>query len=139
MNSEKKLVENIISHLKGKGYFVATEVPFLSRSIDIVYQTKKKEIVAIEAKMDHCKKALNQAKYCMLGASRVYVCLPERKITEKIKKRYLEMGVGLIHADKPSNGKRYLRFEIGALRNRQLIKDYREILFVAFKKRAKRY
>jgi hypothetical protein len=75
----------------------------------------------------------------MLGASRVYVCLPERKITEKIKKRYLEMGVGLIHADKPSNGKRYLRFEIGALRNRQLIKDYREILFVAFKKRAKRY
>jgi DNA-binding sugar fermentation-stimulating protein len=50
VNSEKKLVENIISHLKGKGYFVATEVPFLSRSIDIVYQTKKKEIVAIELK-----------------------------------------------------------------------------------------
>ncbi len=61
--TERYLVENIVSYLTKKGYQIAIEVPFLSRSIDIVYQTKRGEIVAIEAKMDYCKRAFNQAKY----------------------------------------------------------------------------
>jgi hypothetical protein len=114
IQAEKYLVKNIVSYLEKKGYLIALEVPFLSRSIDVVYKTKRGELVAIEAKMDYCKKAFEQAKYCLLAASRVYVCLPERRISDMVRQRFLGMGIGLIHADKPSNGKKHLKFVIKA-------------------------
>ena len=137
IQTEKHLVRNIVSCLEKKGYSIVLEVPFLSRSIDIVYRTKRGELVAIEAKMDYCKRAFNQAKYCLLGASRVYVCLPERKISDNVRQRFLNMGVGLIHADKPSNGRKHLKFVIKADRNKSLDKKYRKLLYKAFKKQMK--
>lgn len=137
IQTEKHLVRNIVSYLEKKGYSIALEVPFLSRSIDIVYKTKSGELIAIEAKMDYCKRAFNQAKYCLLGASRVYVCLPERRIADNIRQRFLNMGIGLIHADKPSNGKKRLKFVIKADKNKTLDKKCRRLLCEAFKKRVR--
>jgi len=135
--TERYLVKNIVSYLKKKGYQIALEVPFLSRSIDIVYQTKKGEIVAIEAKMDYCKRAFNQAKYCLLGASRVYVCLPERRVAENIRQRFLNMGIGVIHTDKPSNGREHLKFVIRANRNKTVDRNCKKLLYKAFKEKTK--
>lgn len=137
VQTEKYLVNNIVSYLEKKGYLIALEVPFLSRSIDIVYRTKRGELIAIEAKMNYCKRAFNQAKYCLLGASRVYVCLPERRIAENIRQRFLNMGIGLIHADKPSNGRKHLKFVIKADKNKSVDKKCKRLLYEAFKKRIK--
>lgn len=137
VRTERHLVKNIASYLEKKGYNIALEVPFLSRSIDIIYQTKSGELVAIEAKMDYCKRAFNQAKYCLLGASRVYVCLPERRIAGNIRQRFLDMGIGLIHADKPSNGRKHIKFVIKANRNENLDRRCKNLLREAFLKKTK--
>jgi hypothetical protein len=129
---ERKLVRNIVRYLTKKGYRTAVEVPFLSRSIDIVYRTRTGEIVAIEVKMTDWKRALNQAKYCLLGASRVYICLPERTLMENTRSKIRSMGIGLIHADRPSNGRKAMRFVIGATRNQVVDKHCRRILKAAF-------
>ena len=132
---EKTLVKNLVSYLKKKGHRVKLEVPFLYRSIDIVYKTKRGELVAIEVKMDHCKKALDQAKYCLLGASRVYVCLPKRKITCNIREKFLNMDIGLIHANKRSNDRHSFKYKYVIRANKNLNRYYKKIFKEAFLKK----
>ncbi len=67
----------------------------------------------------------------------MYVCLPERRVAENIRQRFLDMGIGLIHADKPSNGRKHLKFIIKANRNKVIDRSCQKILYNAFKEKIK--
>ena len=56
---------------------IIREVPFLSRSIDMVLVTHKNEIVSIEFKLKNWKQAIKQALDHKNGADRAYICMPE--------------------------------------------------------------
>lgn len=103
--SEKVLLSKVYNLLKRRGYAVTKEVPFLSRSIDLVYKDKNNEIVAIEIKIKKWDRALKQARYCLLGTSRVYVYLSNVIVTEKIKESFKKIGLGLAVINTGSNGK----------------------------------
>ena len=96
--SETLLTNAIVSHLKSKGLRPTTEIPFLGRSLDLVYKAKNGKVIAIEIKRfpKHILQALDQAKYCLLGADEAYVCIPEYNITEKTLIKFKNTGVGLI-------------------------------------------
>jgi hypothetical protein len=103
--SEKILVSKVYNLLKRRGYAVAKEVPFLSRSIDLVCRNKNGEIVAIEIKIKKWDKALKQAKYCLLGTSKVYVYLSSVTVTKEIKESFGGIGVGLTVINIGTNGR----------------------------------
>jgi len=103
--SEKILVSKVYNLLKRRGYAVAKEVPFVSRSIDLVYRNRNSEIVAIEIKIKKWDTALKQARYCLLGTSKVYVYLSNATVTEEIKESFRRIGLGLAVINIGTNGK----------------------------------
>lgn len=101
MISEHEMVNKAVSYLKNKGYDVATEVPFLQRSIDVVYK-KEEKFVAIEFKLNNWRRALIQARTHNYGADEVYICIPEPKrgdISELLKEELNKTNIGLILFD----------------------------------------
>ena len=74
---------------------IAREVPFLSRCIDLVLLTKTQEAIAIEFKIKNWRKAIEQAKNHMLGADKVYICLPHRVPSESLINELLSERIGL--------------------------------------------
>ncbi|MCL2410117.1 MAG: hypothetical protein FWC97_00600 [Treponema sp.] len=68
LNKNKKEYTNIVC-----------EVPFLSRCIDLVLLTRNEEAIAIEFKIKNWRQAIEQARSHLLGADKVYICLPQRK------------------------------------------------------------
>jgi hypothetical protein len=74
---------------------IAREVPFLSRCIDLVLLTNNEEIIAIEFKIKNWRQAIEQAKYHMLGADKVYICLPQRNPSESLINVLLSEKIGL--------------------------------------------
>lgn len=77
---------------------IIREVPFLSRSIDMVLVTHKNEIVSIEFKLKNWKQAIKQALDHKNGADRAYICMPEPPMgfNELFIKKLKETGIGLI-------------------------------------------
>lgn len=82
---------------------VLLEVPFLSRSIDMVLVQNDETIITIEFKLHDWKKALMQAKDHALGADKAYICLPMRKLSEKIEYSFKNSGIGLLFYDDRTN------------------------------------
>jgi hypothetical protein len=74
---------------------IVREVPFFSRCIDLVLLTKCEEIIAIEFKVKDWRQAIEQAKNHMLGADKVYICLPQRKPSESLINELLAEEIGL--------------------------------------------
>jgi len=97
-STEEELRDILVGVLRRKGIQPSLEIPFLGRSLDIAYRCADGSITTIEVKRQskHVREALNQAKYCMLGADRVYVCMPNYGITENVKSAFRDLGVGLM-------------------------------------------
>lgn len=75
---------------------IKQEVPFLSRCIDLVLVDEEEKIISIEYKISNWRHAIEQATNHKLGADEAYICLPERKISEELRKAIYTAGLGLL-------------------------------------------
>ncbi len=94
---EEVLVDTLQEYLSGQGYETIREVRFLHRIVDLVaISTSSQSIMMIEAKITKWKKALDQARSCLLGADEVYIAMPAmyaHRVDQDILK---EQEIGLI-------------------------------------------
>src|SRR5690554_965307 len=76
---------------------VVLEVPYLSRSIDMVIVDQEDSIISIEFKLYNWKKALEQAKDHRLGSDKAYICMPEpaNGFSQQFKDELINNGIGL--------------------------------------------
>jgi hypothetical protein len=95
--SESELVEKLRAHFEASGYVVASEVNFLLRRIDLVcIHRRTKQVVSVEAKVRDWRRALRQAKTCLLCSDKVLIAVPEG-LERRIDLGLLsEWGIGLI-------------------------------------------
>jgi hypothetical protein len=77
---------------------IIREVPFLSRSIDMVLITLDDEIISIEFKLKDWKQAIKQAVDHKNGSDRAYICMPKPSMGFKddFLNELNEKGIGLI-------------------------------------------
>ncbi|HUS49625.1 MAG TPA: hypothetical protein VMZ91_05635 [Candidatus Paceibacterota bacterium] len=97
--SEQEMVIKFCKFLEKKGKVFAVEVPFFSRSIDLVFTDTSGKYYAVEFKLKNWKKAIAQAKYYMLGADFSLVCIPANIYNEQVEKEVLDSNCGLILFD----------------------------------------
>lgn len=111
MKYEVDMVNNAITYYKTLGYKVSTEVPFLHRSIDLVYENNG-EINSIEFKLRDWKKACEQARTHVYGSNKVYVCIlkPTKGISSEIEQYFKDSPIGLLFYDE--NNKKSIIEEI---------------------------
>ena len=98
---ESEMLSKGLSFLENNKQYkiVKQEVPFLSRCIDVILINEYDEIISIEFKVSKWRHAIEQAKNHKLGADKAYICLPERNISEVLKKAVVDAGVGLFLFD----------------------------------------
>ena len=127
--SEKELSNKLITALRSKGLKPTTEVPFLGRSIDVAYTCADKTITVIEVKLasNNIRRALNQAKYCLLGSDKVYVCTSPYNMTRRIKAEFKNLGIGLMYLDQKKD-KYTVKYAITAGRNKLKMHEYTDKL-----------
>jgi len=84
---------------------VLTEVPYMSRCIDMIIVDKNDKVVSIEFKLKNWRKAIEQARDHSLGADISYICLPKPKksISETMIEELKENGIGLYLYDEKSD------------------------------------
>ncbi|MBW3568585.1 hypothetical protein KY385_00435 [Candidatus Parcubacteria bacterium] len=94
--SEYQLQQWFAVYLQSQGFTVYQEVPFLSRSIDIVAE-KDDVILAYELKLNDWRKAVAQSSDHLHGVDRSYVCMPlKSKINEELIHLIQANGLGLV-------------------------------------------
>lgn len=100
MKYEIDMVNKAIDFYQNKGCKVSTEVPFLHRSIDLVYESNGK-LNAIEFKRKDWKKAYEQARTHIYGSDRVYICIlkPSRGISKDLEIYFKDSPIGLLFFD----------------------------------------
>ena len=96
--TENEIVIKFGKMLKKAGVIFEVEVPFFSRSIDLVLIDNGK-YHAIEFKLKNYKQAIIQAKRYMLGADLTSICMPKKSYNTKMKDEILKNGIGLIVFD----------------------------------------
>ena len=86
---------------------VFCEIPFLTRSIDMVLRSNCNKLITIEFKLHDWKRAIRQAIDHSLGADEAYICLPKRKNDkyDNIIKEVIKYNIGLMVYDKDSDEK----------------------------------
>ncbi len=103
--TERDLVLEFCKVLRKQNLVFAVEVPFLNKSVDLVFY-KDDKIKAVEFKLYNWKKAIEQAKKHSLGANEVYVCLPAEIYGNRIgqiKETFIENNCGLILFDRENS------------------------------------
>lgn len=135
-NSENELRKVLIRILQAKGIRPFVEIPFLGRSIDIAYRCSDGSITAIEIKRypKHIQRALNQAKICLLGADKVYVCTLDYNMSDKTKSVFKNLSVGLIFL-KQNSENFSIHYVIPAGQNGRKRKEYVSLLGKAIAQR----
>jgi hypothetical protein len=132
--AEDDVRQALLRALSGRQLDAAIEVPFLGRSLDVVYRCTDGSITVVEVKLGprHIRTAIGQAEISLLGADRVYVCVPYYGMTDKVRSTFRERGVGLMFLvsqnDVPS-----VRYEIPAGSNPYKQSEYAERLRGAFR------
>lgn len=104
MRYESDMVEKAIEFYTQRGYKVITEVPFLHRSIDMVYEYDDM-LIAIEFKRKDWKKAFEQARTHIYGSNKVYICIlkPVNGLSKELDDFIKDKPVGLLFFNENSN------------------------------------
>jgi len=76
---------------------ILLEVPFATRSIDMVMINNNKEIISIEFKLKNWSRAIEQARVDTSGADKSYICMPRPKkgFSNKFIEELKNNGIGL--------------------------------------------
>lgn len=100
MKYEIDMVNNAIEYYRGFGYKVSTEVPFLHRSIDLVYENNG-ELNSIEFKRQDWKRAFEQARTHIYGSNKVYICIlkPMKGVSQELHECFQDSPIGLLFYD----------------------------------------
>jgi len=95
---EFEIVQLTKRKLEKQGKDVYTDVPFLSRCIDMIIIENNSEIISIEFKIKDWRKAVQQARDHMLGVDKAYICLPVKKrgVSKNLERLLIQYGVGLL-------------------------------------------
>lgn len=99
--TEGEMEYDIYNKLKDNSEYieVITEVPIVSRCIDICLVNKNYEIITIECKLNNWRKAIEQCKDHKLCSDYSYICVPKKKVSSKIIDELKEKGIGLFLYD----------------------------------------
>ncbi len=130
-STEEDLRKALLIWLEAKGHQPEIEVPFLGRSIDVAYSCADGSITVIELKLlpKDIRRAYDQAKICLLGANRVYVCVPEYKVSNRIESMFENLGIGLMFSINQNCGSPTFKYRMPAARPNHLKRDeYSSIL-----------
>jgi len=101
--SELELQVKIYNLFRDNGYDVYTEVPFLTRSIDIV-AVRNGRVCTYELKLHDWRKAIKQSIDHLHGADESYICLPKMtKISDEMLELAQANGIGVVLFDIESN------------------------------------
>jgi len=123
---EHELISTIESALN-KDYLIEKEVPMIDKFIDVVAiprNPNEKEIIAIEAKINNWKRAIQQAITYRLCADKVYVAI-WHEFRHRVDENVLDdFGIGLMEVNLtfPSETKN-LRIEDSQVGTIQIIKE----------------
>lgn len=86
---------------------VLTQVPFISRVIDIVALSKNGQMTSYELKLKDWKRAIKQIQNHSLATHFSYLCMPQQSLSperiERIKKILQARGFGFIVWDEHTN------------------------------------
>jgi len=96
---EFELVSPVVNFFRKKGFLVQTEVPLLSKRIDIVAYKKgplRKQIIAIELKVKNWSQAIIQASKYKLCTEQVFIAISGDFIHRIDISRLKKLGIGLI-------------------------------------------
>lgn len=93
--TERQMVEHAEVELRRDATPYALEVPFLDRSIDLVYE-QGAGYVTIEFKRKDWRRAIRQARDHQLGAKGSYICLPKDRVTDEVILEAKEAGIGIL-------------------------------------------
>lgn len=97
---ETQVTWRVRRYLADSGYIVKAEVPFLSKRIDLVgVRPKNGHVVAVEAKVDHWRKGLQQVLPYRLCAHEAYLAISARRATSVDRRLLARYGIGLITVD----------------------------------------
>jgi hypothetical protein len=103
--TEAALTEGVSDALRKAGYTVFTEIPLMSRCIDVVaIGGHEDHILAIECKVHDWRRALIQAASHRLACDAVAVCMPERTPAPELVRKCEESGIGLFHFNDRAGG-----------------------------------
>ena len=101
---EVEMATNGIEFLKQLPFrWIRSEVPFMSRCMDVLALDKDNQLISIEFKVTKWRHALKQASQHMLASDKAYICIPRRKETPILMNALREAGVGLMLYDSESH------------------------------------
>jgi hypothetical protein len=87
--NEAVLHEKVLNYYKKKKKNIFSEVPFMSRIIDLVV-LEGEEITSYELKIRKWKYAVEQMKEHRIASSYCYLCMPKQSISERLIERIVE-------------------------------------------------
>ena len=87
--NELVLHEKVLNYYRKKKKNIFSEVPFMSRIIDLVV-LEGEEITSYELKIRKWKHAVEQMKEHRIASSYCYLCMPKQSISERLLKKIVE-------------------------------------------------
>ena len=98
---EIEMEEKMLKYLETRQdvLLLGKEVPFLSRSIDIVFLNIDNQLITFELKIKDWRRAIKQALNHKLGADYSYICIPKRKLTPGLQSSIESAKIGLVMFD----------------------------------------
>ena len=98
MIAEKEMTPLVVSFLQGLDLHTETEVPLLTKRIDVVGFGRSR-LVAVELKIRNWQRALVQASMYQLCADEAYVALPQALCMRLGSQPFQQLGIGLLAVD----------------------------------------
>ena len=100
MVTEADISRTLFSHYRSNGFRVKTEVPLLSKRIDVAaYNPDSEVLILVEAKVHDWKSGLRQASIYTLCTSSVYIAIAKKYCHRVDTDLVQKMGLGFLEVD----------------------------------------
>ncbi len=94
--SEHILESHLVDVLARNGISCEAQVPIFNRTVDVVGELGSGALFAIECKVHDWRRAIEQAAAHRNTFDFVYICLPDRKISDDLIMNAAAKGVGVL-------------------------------------------
>ena len=98
ISTEEQLTVLLVEYLRRNGFDVASEVPSMGQSVDVVAR-RRDALYLFEAKLNDWRRALKQAKPHLLIAEFVLVVVPRKTYSREFYELAIKSGIGVIMVD----------------------------------------